>query len=373
MMLFLGAGASKSFGLKTMKEMSEEFEKEADLTSEERELYSDIKTTLESNNLERILTVVHDLCVLNVVDQNDREKILSTYSENPSVVYFESKLRWCLDELPKLSSEDIMIDKSKLEDLVKYQNDMQQKLRRTLKPALAITIEPKIINFIKRECNIDKKIKSDSSIKTDIETKYDRLFEILENISTPFNIFTTNYDRIIETYIRLKGKSGEFYDGFTYTDLTYTDPRIGDWEPEGYKEGWKFKLFKLHGSVDQYIENGGIIKCWREPRGTENAMIYPMRDKEVYKDPFFELFNRLKTCLRSDEICVVIGHFFGDKHIQNIFIDAVKSNHKLRIILVDKDPDKVTYNLEPLRDIIKPIKGKFGEEKVFEELKQKLS
>lgn len=145
--------------------------------------------------------------------------------------------------------------------------------------------------------------------------------------------------------------------------------------PEGYDEDYKIKLFKLHGSIDQYIENGRIIKCWREPRGTENGMIYPMRAKKVYKDPFFELFTRLKDCLinKETEICIVIGYSFGDEHIRNIFFDAVKRNPEIRIFMISPNAKKIRDDLEPIKDNIEPIEGKFGEEEVFEEQKQKLS
>lgn len=62
MMLFLGAGASKPFGIKTMEEMSEEFENIIDSFSEnEEKLYKNICKTLGTNNLEDILTVLNDL------------------------------------------------------------------------------------------------------------------------------------------------------------------------------------------------------------------------------------------------------------------------------------------------------------------------
>lgn len=62
MMLFLGAGASKRFGIKTMKEMSKKFEDEVDkLPDVEKVLYSIIRDNLHSNNLEYILTVLNDL------------------------------------------------------------------------------------------------------------------------------------------------------------------------------------------------------------------------------------------------------------------------------------------------------------------------
>ncbi|MCD6455459.1 MAG: hypothetical protein J7K81_01520 [Methanophagales archaeon] len=57
-----------------------------------------------------------------------------------------------------------------------------------------------------------------------------------------------------------------------------------------------------------------------------------MREKEVYKDPLFELFTSLKTNLLSEEICVVIGYSFGDEHIRNIFFDAAKRNLEIKYL-----------------------------------------
>jgi hypothetical protein len=51
----------------------------------------------------------------------------------------------------------------------------------------------------------------------------------------------------------------------------------------------------------------------------------------------------------------------------------VKRNPEIRIILIDPTAKKIGDDLEPIKDNIDPIEGEFGEEKVFEELKQKLS
>ena len=153
---------------------------------------------------------------------------------------------------------------------------------------------------------------------------------------------------------------------------------------ENAQNGPLIRLFKLHGSIDQYYQNGKIVKkdtlfSTKTVGGLEpkDSMIYPMREKEVYKDPFFELFTRLKDCLTNQEtkICIVIGYSFGDEHIRNIFFDAVKRNQEIRIILIDPQAEQIRNDrrLEPIRGNIEPIEGKFGEEKVFEELKQKLS
>lgn len=142
-----------------------------------------------------------------------------------------------------------------------------------------------------------------------------------------------------------------------------------------------FRLFKLHGSIDRYYQNGDIVKKdilfpTKTIDGVElvESLIYPMREKEVYKDPFFEALARLKTSLLSEKICVVIGYSFGDEHIQNIFFDAVKRNPKIKILLVNKKLGKVIKKLEPIKDNIIPIEGEFGEEEeVFEELEEKLN
>ena len=102
------------------------------------------------------------------------------------------------------------------------------------------------------------------------------------------------------------------------------------------------------------------------------SMIYPMREKEVYKDLFFELFTRLKTSLLSEEICIIIGYSFGDEHIRNIFLDAVKRNQKIKILFGDKNPDQVMKDLEPIKDNIIPIEGEFGKDTFFERLKEEL-
>jgi len=406
MMLFLGAGTSKRFGIPTMSGedgLSSIFEKIIDYNVMMREdnrklmddemLYCAIGHAMGSNNLEDILTVLNDL---------------AKPSDNPTIRYLKSDyLDWyhafieggCVGmrKFADASKElkEIMEEQTPRSQLIEMMNltpnrykeiadqinsspviieNLEKELNRRrilLNQNLSKNLKLKIIKFIKKECNRNEKIKLDEFIKEDIKNKYDRLFKILENCSSSFNIFTTNYDTAIEKYIETKDKFDEFYDGFAYFD---PQRRIGDWDPEGYvKNKYKIKLLKLHGSIDQYIYKERIIKTPLEPSKLEDAMIYPMREKEVYKDPFFELFTRLKTCLLSEKICVVIGYSFGDEHIRNIFFDAVKRNPEIRIILIDPQAKRIRDDLEPIKDSIKPIERKFGEEEVFEYLKQKLS
>ena len=97
-----------------------------------------------------------------------------------------------------------------------------------------------------------------------------------------------------------------------------------------------------------------------------------MREKEVYKDPFFELLTRLKTSLLSEKICAVIGYSFRDEYIRNIFFDAVKRNPEIKIIMINPKAKEIRDDLKPIKDKIDPIEGEFGEESVFKELEEKL-
>lgn len=411
-MLFLGAGASKRFGIPSMggeNGLSEKFEREIiennlKLTRGEQEVYLDIKKVLGTNNQEDILTVLNDLskelknpsvsyfkfnldslfkkgeefipkhieCLKGAINQLER-KIKSQQGGRPRRRHFFARSIRNHEGKKKMYEE-------RIEELTNLQKILEGK-KLLFHSVLSENLKSKIIEFIKKECNIGEKIESDISVRTNIKSNYDGLFEILEKYPSYFSIFTTNYDTVIEKYIEFKGKFGEFYDGFSYSDHGI---KTGVWNPEGYSKNYKIKLFKLHGSVDQYYHGEyGIIKTPKLILKAENAMVYPMREKEVYKDPFFELFTRLKDCLtnKDTEICIVIGYSFGDEHIQNIFNDAVKRNRKLKILLGNKNPNEVMKNLEkgknlePLMKNIKnipPIKGDFGEETFFERLEEEL-
>ena len=331
MMLFLGAGASKPFGIKTMEEMSEEFEnKMNEFTDDEKDLYQSIHNDLGTNNLEDILTVLNDL----------RKE-----SGNPSVKYFKSLI-------------------NQVEGPIFSPFEVRKEIKNSMSiPGIDLSEELWIalIRFIKENCIIN------NDKRENIAKIYGELFKIIKNLiensnSSPItiNIFTTNYDRIIEKYF--EGKGEELYDGFFFGN---------PWDPSsdytGIIPGKKNYLFKLHGSIDYSYKGNEIVKGDKD-----TAILYPMREKEVYKDPFFTSLTRLKTSLLSEKICITIGYSFRDEHIQNIFFDAVKRNSKIKILLGNKNPNEVMKNLEPIKDNVISIEGEFGEETFFGRLEEEI-
>nr|QNO56461.1 cell division protein FtsZ [Methanosarcinales archaeon ANME-1 ERB7] len=271
---------------------------------------------------------------------------------------------------------------------------------------LSRELKSKIISLIKENCILKEK-------RENIAKIYDQLFKIIEtHCYLTIDIFTANYDPVIENYI--KNLSFLTYD-IGHDELTklgchlyYDGFQNSIWHPEGYDENIArdlddmiivrnekgetlieeytenkilpiFRLFKLHGSIDQYYQNGEIIKKdilfpTKTVEGVElkDSMIYPMREKEVYEDPFFELFTRLKNSLLSEKICIVIGYSFGDEHIRNIFFDAMKRNPEIKIFMINPKAKEIRDDLKPIKDKIDPIEGEFGEESIFEELEEKL-
>jgi len=164
------------------------------------------------------------------------------------------------------------------------------------------------------------------------------------------NIFTTNYDRLIEygcDVVGLRvvdrfvgGLSPIFRSSRVEVDLHYNPPGIRG-EPR-YLEG-VIKLTKLHGSIDWRFDAGNIRR-YSIPFGAEmdhpdlpkkpynTVMIYPnpAKDVETLEYPYAELFRDFASALcRPNSVLVTYGFGFGDDHINRIILDmlTIPSTH----------------------------------------------
>lgn len=158
-----------------------------------------------------------------------------------------------------------------------------------------------------------------------------------------FEIFTTNFDNLIELYSKEANVTVE--KGY----------RIGKhgrviFTPEDFDTSRApIKLSKLHGSVElSLLKNGDIM--WTDPpaipgkpRGKNSiaakVMVYGIR-KNLLAEPYFELLFRLKQRLNKFKECIVVGYAFGDPWITQIFNDVVNRNQsELKITYIDKSPE----------------------------------
>lgn len=166
------------------------------------------------------------------------------------------------------------------------------------------------------------------------------------------NLFTTNYDRLLEYGCDLGGLRA--IDRFAGTvepvfrssrlevDLHYNPPGIRG-EPR-YLEG-VLRLYKLHGSLDWRFANGqlrriplafGASDPLLDRQALERLIIYPnaAKDVETLLYPYADLFRDLSAALcRPNGVLVTIGYGFGDDHINRVIRDmlTLRSTHLLVI------------------------------------------
>lgn len=213
----------------------------------------------------------------------------------------------------------------------------------------------------------------ENSIAVADEAKRHEAFDYLVNFLMSFasrtgtrerlNIFTTNYDRLIEAGAELAGL--HLLDRFVGTlapifrssrldiDMHYNPPGIRG-EPR-YLEGVA-RFTKLHGSID-WINTGIDIRRIGLPFGSTDIsnflnapgikgadgrkiMIYPnaAKDRETTEYPYVELFRDFAASLcRPNSTLVTYGYGFGDDHINRIIRDmlTIPSTH-LVIISYDE-------------------------------------
>ncbi|MGB4407244.1 MAG: SIR2 family protein [Sphaerochaeta sp.] len=187
------------------------------------------------------------------------------------------------------------------------------------------------------------------------------------------NIFTLNYDRLIEAGADIAGL--HLIDRFVGTlapifrssrldiDMHYNPPGVRG-EPR-YLEGVA-RFTKLHGSID-WVDVGTDIRRIGLPFGSTDitnflnapglddvdrrkVMIYPnsSKDRETAEYPYIELFRDFATALcHPNSTLVTYGYGFGDDHINRIIRDmlTIPSTH-LVIISFDDAGGRITKKYE---------------------------
>lgn len=259
-----------------------------------------------------------------------------------------------------------------IEDQIRAANDLLRGLRILKKDDEATELESELNLIIS---NFAKSIlKSENEIAIANGDKRENAYSVLVNFLLSFasrtgnrerlNIFTTNYDRLIEVGTELAGI--HLMDRFVGTmmpifrssrlnlDIHYNPPGIRG-EPR-YLEGVA-RLTKLHGSID-WVQNGGEIRRIGLPFGADeinpylkapglyNAdalklMIYPnsAKDRETAEYPYVELFRDFAASIcRPNSTLVTYGYGFGDEHINRVIHDMLTIPSTHLVVISYNDP-----------------------------------
>lgn len=178
------------------------------------------------------------------------------------------------------------------------------------------------------------------------------------------NIFTTNYDRLIEAGAELAGLHlldrflGNLMPIFRSSrldlDMHYNPPGIRG-EPR-YLEGVA-RYTKLHGSVD-WLQTDKDIRRLGLPFGADSVepylkapglgdatahqlMIYPnaAKDRETADYPYVELFRDFAAAVcRPNSTLVTYGYSFGDEHINRVIRDMLTIPSTHLVVISYDDP-----------------------------------
>ena len=279
---------------------------------------------------------------------------------------FDPFINDAADESAKASGRE----KRNIEDQIRIANDLLRGFKILKNAGEAAVLEKKLNDVI---TSFAKSILSGEENIAKAEHR-ENAYSILVNFLLSFvsragsrerlNIFTTNYDRLIEVGAELAGI--HLMDRFVGTimpvfrssrlnlDIHYNPPGIRG-EPR-YLEGVA-RMTKLHGSVDwiqvdNEIRRIGLpfgateIEPFLKAPGLDNAdplkmMIYPnsAKDRETAEYPYVELFRDFAAAIcRPNSTLVTYGYGFGDDHINRVIRDMLTIPSTHLVIISYDDP-----------------------------------
>jgi len=294
---------------------------------------------------------------LNKTKRNFIEYFISKYtSKNPNFDY-EMFYDYCvkLYSNHKTSKELDSIYKEFKKEIPYYSIDKVNSMS-----ILIRTINQLIDNIL----NLDKNI-----FESGLINKYQSFLSIIDklvNDEYEVNIFTLNHDLLLEKLLE-KSLNYTYDDGFQYFRTPYYIKQNNyQFRIRYYNQKFNssVKVFKLHGSIDNFIVNYSepydMIKI---PKKLNLLELY--REKEIQEDfteehlwtlyePHFlsgdetkvkkynshqyyiDMFNMLQKKLNNSELLVCIGYGLGDEELNKNIFSSYDESKKLLVVKPSK-------------------------------------
>ena len=186
---------------------------------------------------------------------------------------------------------------------------------------------------------------------------------ISESRKAPINIFTTNYDLYNEQALDSLGLP--YNNGFTgtykrkFNPASYKYAYVEDMNLS--KEVWErvpnsFNLYKIHGSISWYKDEGDIFEKDYADRGSEDTvMIYPtpLKDRTTLMVPYSDLFRNFESSLlKQNSVLVTLGYSFADDHINRLILNALAIPTFKLIVFGESDAITKLIELDDKRIIV---------------------
>lgn len=167
-------------------------------------------------------------------------------------------------------------------------------------------------------------------------------------------IFTTNYDKVIETLENIRDSEiNHVIRGFK--EQKDGVPKNPVWSPEEVLDQEpkrdRILLFKLHGSLNWRIDIRNIIREAEEGvfelRGfwKENVLIPPGTVDFQYGEPYQSLRTYFEGYLMQANTCVAIGYRFDDLTIRDVFLRSIERG--LNLVMLNPEAEKIKADKFP--------------------------
>ncbi len=283
--LFLGAGASVPFGMPTTKQFKEKLSGIPEIQDEA--LMKELLSAPDLEDIEHILQAIEDIENIDKHGKMFLERLLFTSEQ----------------KLPELNFDELL-------------NSLDSCRRKIIKHIY------KLYSF--DNTNIEK-----------VKTHYDPIFRILD--SKKIHVFTTNYDQVVEEYVRDNDRLTP-NDGFEHDKSATKNFFNSDSFDTNSNDGkTQVNIYKLHGSLNWKKVDGKIIRQEGEEQNqneSENILIYPTLNPKngLDEEPHKAIYSKFKAHIENTNIFVVIGYSFRDKPINDIFKKFVELGKILIII-----------------------------------------
>lgn len=166
----------------------------------------------------------------------------------------------------------------------------------------------------------------------DNKTPYHKLAKWINNIDREraIEIFTTNYDLLLEE--AFEDLSVPYFDGFVGARRPFFDLRAVE---DGLIPQHWTRLWKIHGSINWYLKNDKEVYRSTSLEESDSYIIHPSHLKydESRKMPYLALIDRLNKFLRQNSaVLIMSGYSFGDMHLNDTILNALKANPTAMVI-----------------------------------------
>jgi len=232
--------------------------------------------------------------------------------------------------------------KDKLKSKNKAGKSIEDELKELVDTDFDEVIETLVSEF--NEADVDTKSESYENLKGLIQ-ETNKLIDKTENrqaYKMRANIFTLNYDRVVENIL---DDSGLLYQSITAKKMGFLPGSdIVGYDPAKKRYVPTYAVFKLHGSVDF---KGKLHK---------DDIILPSKDKryDVLSREFFGvLFKMRSELMKRDSVLFIIGYSGADEDVNHIVRESIQSGglsvYWLKYNKEDTGMERHSFNIETIQ------------------------